>query len=77
MGGFSEGGGVRVNCLLGVNTGAVVLLPLLSGFFPFLLFVGAVVAVVALLGRGAVSENFEIFFTPAVGLEGSRCGRHF
>ena len=39
MGGFPAGGGVRVSCLLGVNDGLVVLLLLLSGFFPFLFLV--------------------------------------
>lgn len=62
MGGFSEGGGVRVNCLLGIKTGAGVILSLLTGFFPFLLLVGAEGAegaMITLLGRGVVvRENF-------------------
>ena len=65
MGGFSEGGGVRVNCLFGVKTGAGVILSLLTGFFPFLLLVKAEGAMIALLGRRVVvfagrGENFSL-----------------
>lgn len=42
IGGFSDGGGVRVNCLLGVKIVAGILLSLLTDFFPFLFLIGAV-----------------------------------
>ena len=53
-GGLADGGGVRFNCLPGVKAGLIVLLSLLTGFFPFLLLVAAWGGMLALPERGGV-----------------------
>jgi hypothetical protein len=56
MGPFSEGGGVRANCLFGVKVGSGALLLLLAGIFALLLLVWVMGAMSVLLGW--VCENF-------------------
>src|SRR5438046_10293725 len=76
MGGFPTGAGVCVSCLLGVNGGLVVLLLLLSGFFPFLFLIRVVGAMVAWLEQAGC--RVREFFTPAVrlGKSGKGGGGH-
>ena len=49
--GAFAGGGVRISCLWGVKTGAVVLLPLLAGVFAFLVLAWALGAILSVFGE--------------------------
>ena len=64
--GALAGGGVRISCLSGVETGAAVLLPLAAGFFVALVLAWALGAIFCLrVSRGWLGEKFS---PPVVGL---------